>query len=848
MTRNNVKIVSASLLLIFLTVLCISCKPDQLSAAIRSILEVPAPEFSHEGDTYGADISVAVSCGLDGAVIHYTVDGSEPTAESELYTGPIAVAGDGTEVTLRAVAVKENMQNSPVTTAEYTIRYEAVAAPEFSYAPGTYNEDIEIEITCATGGAEIRYTVDGYQPDMASPVYNPEESVAVSGNGAVVDLKAFAVKEGYTDSPLVQGRYTIDYSAVAMPVFDPPSGTYNVYDALSTVALSCATDGAAVYWQEDDLPYDPETGDVTGTDAAADEPEITTDGIYLFIAYATKPGLEPSSISFGRYKVDTDAPSAPDSISGPVSTMDTTPTWTWSGNDNSDPDDGNGTFRCKFTDSDWGTGAVTVDSASYTPAAPLSEGDYTLDVQERDDAGNWSPAGSAVSAVTIDITPPGSPSPGNGAGTSDSSPLLNWEDLSGSDGFGGYHLQVSRDPGFGAGTLETEIDDLAVSQYDHPRLPGGGTWHWRVRTKNTDGVYGAWNEWSFTVRPNFSEHVIDGGFIGARSVHSVDIDGDGDMDVLGAASDDNDIAWWKNSGSGFSKNVIDGSFTNAKNVFAAYLNGDNYMDILAVSGALNDIVWYPAIDGQGSFQGRNTIIMEFEDATSVYAADIDNDGDMDVLGSAFVDDDITWWENNGSGGFTLHLIDGSFNQASSVYAADVDGDGDLDVLGAGGSCITWWENNNGGGTVWTRYDIDTDFGDTGMSNMASDVFAVDLDNDGDMEVMGTGGSELAWWENDGSQVFTERNLSNSYFLSREIFAADINKNGYKDILVATGGSDSIVLWENNGDGTFTERNIDTNFVSAESVYAADLDNDGDMDILGAAFGPDEITWWENLLF
>jgi hypothetical protein len=396
-----------------------------------------------------------------------------------------------------------------------------------------------------------------------------------------------------------------------------------------------------------------------------------------------------------------------------------------------------------------------------------------------------------------------------------------------------------------------------VSQYDHPQLPGGGTWYWRVRTKNTDGVYGAWNEWSFTVRPNFDKNVIDGGFIGAKSVHSVDIDSDGDMDVLGAASSNHStepeydkVMLWTNDGSGsFSFEWEDDYFLGARDVFTAHLNDDDYMDILAVSGSdLDDIVWYPAINGAGSFEERIKIHDTFDDPTSVHAADIDGDGDMDVLGSAYGANDITWWENNGSGGFTLHLIDENFNQASSVYAADMDGDGDLDVLGAGGSYITWWENTNGAGTVWTRHNIDTDFGDTGMFNMASDVFAVDLDNDGYIDVIGTGGNELSWWENDGSQGFTERNLSNSYSLTQEVFAADISKNGYKDILVATGGSDSIVLWENNGDGTFTARNIDTNFVSAKSVYAADLDNDGDLDILGVAFGPDEIVWWENLLY
>jgi len=56
--------------------------------------------------------------------------------------------------------------------------------------------------------------------------------------------------------------------------------------------------------------------------------------------------------------------------------------------------------------------------------------------------------------------------------------------------------------------------------------------------------------------------------------------------------------------------------------------------------------------------------------------------------------DITWRENDGSQNFTEHTIDSSLSGARSVYAADVDGDGDIDVIGAAflDDEITWWEN------------------------------------------------------------------------------------------------------------------------------------------------------------
>ena len=72
------------------------------------------------------------------------------------------------------------------------------------------------------------------------------------------------------------------------------------------------------------------------------------------------------------------------------------------------------------------------------------------------------------------------------------------------------------------------------------------------------------------------------------------------------------------------------------------------------------------------------------DAFSVAAADVDGDADLDVLVAAGGDDSISWWENTAGDGsaWTEHTIDAAFAGARSVAAADVEGEGDLDVLGA----------------------------------------------------------------------------------------------------------------------------------------------------------------------
>ena len=89
-----------------------------------------------------------------------------------------------------------------------------------------------------------------------------------------------------------------------------------------------------------------------------------------------------------------------------------------------------------------------------------------------------------------------------------------------------------------------------------------------------------------------------------------------------------------------------------------------------------------ATAGAAEFAPDSTVAANSDGAKSVYAADMDNDGDMDILGAAAHDNSITWWENDGAQNFSEHIIDASFRYANSVYAADVDSDGDMDVLGA----------------------------------------------------------------------------------------------------------------------------------------------------------------------
>ena len=79
---------------------------------------VATPAFSVESGAVDSGTEVTITCGTEGANIYYTTDGTEPTAESTEYTDAISITE---AVTLKAIAVKDGMNNSAGASASYTI-------------------------------------------------------------------------------------------------------------------------------------------------------------------------------------------------------------------------------------------------------------------------------------------------------------------------------------------------------------------------------------------------------------------------------------------------------------------------------------------------------------------------------------------------------------------------------------------------------------------------------------------------------------------------------------------------------------------------------------------------------
>lgn len=290
-------------------------------------------------------------------------------------------------------------------------------------------------------------------------------------------------------------------------------------------------------------------------------------------------------------------------------------------------------------------------------------------------------------------------------------------------------------------------------------------------------------------------------FYGAKSVSVGDIDNDGDIDIVGCASDAAQIAVWYNSGGNpitWTKKAVRYNYLWAHEVSLSDIDNDGDLDILGASSNLNQINLFKNMGGNPIAWDETIIAEVFTQAKSVCAGDIDCDGDEDIVAASLLDNQIAWWQNKGNNLWSKSVISFPFNGAHKVQLIDLNDDGLLDVLSAGwyAGQIAWWKNNGGNPITWTKQIITSNFKRTCAAA------AGDIDGDGLIDVAGTAqeGNQVAWWKN--------------------------------------GGGDQI---------NWTKFSVDDDFNRVWPVSLCDLDNDGDLDIIAGSGqeGTNEIKWYEN---
>jgi hypothetical protein len=264
----------------------------------------------------------------------------------------------------------------------------------------------------------------------------------------------------------------------------------------------------------------------------------------------------------------------------------------------------------------------------------------------------------------------------------------------------------------------------------------------------------------------------------------------------------------------------------------ADLNGDGFTDVLNQDSIFIN-------DGSFHFTYSKNLVSDIAMYSSVLA-DIDKDGDIDIISCSDVTDRILL--NDGAGNFTnTNKSLGGWGQANYAVG-DMNGDGFTDIYVAiphippmgGHTPNLIWQGDGAGNYTQKAHDI------AGAESRA--VILVDFDGDSDLDLYVS--DATSWGRifiNDGTGNFTD---SGQKLGSRtgDAKAADFNNDGNLDLFICQGDGNGVsgngapgTVWLGDGNGQFTDSEIRLQIGNTNSIAVdvSDINNDGRIDAVVA---------------
>lgn len=350
--------------------------------------------------------------------------------------------------------------------------------------------------------------------------------------------------------------------------------------------------------------------------------------------------------------------------------------------------------------------------------------------------------------------------------------------------------------------------------------------------------------------------------LGIKDIKAADLDNDNDLDLVAVFYDHDTVGWYENLGPEgqfgplqIISDIIDGGWA----VDTADLNGDFRIDVVVAHGTpelyqFSKIQWFENVVGPLGFAGRVELSNDVSVPMDVHAAHINSDDFIDIVTVSTYDAKVVW-HSNSSGDATFDdplEVGDSLGLPVAVETADLDGDGDTDVVTVVGFAneISWFENLDGEGSFGDQTIVATQE----QSNSTTAAMALaDLDGDEDVDVISgsftTG--QIIWYANNGAGEFS---IADTVYSQADeivaLVAQDLDFDGSPD-LVSGAATGRVTVWGNSdGNGVFSEAAVlSADMDSVVAMLVADMDDNGNPEVIVASRdGDTDLIRWLDFVF
>ncbi|MBN1968055.1 MAG: T9SS type A sorting domain-containing protein [Candidatus Delongbacteria bacterium] len=339
---------------------------------------------------------------------------------------------------------------------------------------------------------------------------------------------------------------------------------------------------------------------------------------------------------------------------------------------------------------------------------------------------------------------------------------------------------------------------------------------------------------------SFDKTVVDTQIKGNIGIATAKIDGDEYEDIISVAPDYKKLFWYRTiigaEEISFERHLID-SDVDGMYLDAMDINEDNIADILCTVPFIDDdkgsiYLYKSIIDNDTISWVRESVTDDFRGAHQVHFADMNNDGEMDVLAVANVSQMIKWWNYNDTE-WLGHIVEENFD-AQSLELSDFNNDNYPDIVSglmvAGESEMNIWFSSFQDSLTYTKTPLNSPISGAHWFEIA------DMNNDNldDIVCAGYFSGKIACWERDSATTlsFTKKVLVPSILYPLHVAVCDINNDDKNDLFASPhNGNNHQLNYYLNEDGEYIGYTFQNYFNASWQMIPFDADNDGDMDIV-----------------